>query len=121
MISSITTHAVVRGVMRTRQARGTNTAAACATLDITGACGCVQISTLIACGAPRVAVVWACGTNGSRAVGAIASLLATCAINCICSWTFFVLADTTNGLCVASFGFFDKHVRQDVTAGLAHD
>ena len=112
---------MVRGVMRTRQTRGTNTVAACATLDITGACGCVQISTLIAFRAPRVVVVWACGTNGSRAVGAIASLLATCAINCICSWTFFVLADTTNGLCVASFGFFDKHVRQDVTAGLAHD
>ena len=107
--------------MGTRQAGGPNAVAAGATLNITGARGCVQISTLIAFGAPHVTVVWTRSTNRSDAVCTLASLLAACAVNCICSWTFFVLADTTNGLCVASFGFFDKHVRQDITARLAHD
>ena len=77
--------------MGTRQARGPNAVAAGATLNITGARGCVQISTLIAFGAPHVTVVWTRSTNGSDAVGTLASLLAARAICRGVTWMDFVL------------------------------
>ena len=109
------------GVMRTRQTRGTNTVAAGATLDITGACGCVQISTLIAFRAPRVVVVWTRGTNGSNAMCTLASLLAARTICRGIAWMDFVLdvlrARTSLG---TGTGCFNENMQQGVTARLAH-